>query len=535
MNQSLDSLTEKYAIRHGLDCALGVPRKRQYVRLLVIVVGALWLLFYRWDIFLCLVTACSCLLYAGTIAFRTVAMLLSLSGKGEITISDEEAAALSEAELPVYTILLPLYREEQIVKKLIANVDQLDYPADKLDVKLLLEKDDTLTLDVLRREKLPSHYQIMVVPDFEPKTKPRACNYGLAEAKGEFCVIFDAEDHPEPDQLRKVVAAFRQNAQKMACIQAKLNYHNYNQNLLTRLFTIEYSTTFDLFLPGLKRMGVPVPLGGTSNHFRTQVLHEIGGWDPFNVTEDCDLGVKIYKSGHVTGMINSTTWEEANSQLWNWVRQRSRWVKGFVQTHFVHTANPAATLHDLGWWGYFGFYQSVGASSLLLLLNPFFWLSGLLYLALFGYALASGASVGQLLVGPYTPMLKELIAIPQLGNLSLWPMIYLGADQSPLYSRLSLVFFSVSMLLLAANVLFVLTHYLACRKRAFPGLAKYSLLMPFYWILISVGAWKGFVQLFYKPYYWEKTVHGIDQEQERQVPEEPKRSGGVKVEMAGEG
>jgi len=510
MNKKLDSLTREYVARHGRDCALGAPRKRQYCWVVLVLFSAVFLLFYRWDIFLCAVTAFSCLFYGGTIAFRTVAMLLSLSGKGEIKISKEEAVELKNDELPVYTILLPLYREEAIVKKLIDNLERLDYPSDKLDIKLLLEEDDALTRSVLEKEDLPEHYEIIVVPHNEPKTKPRACNYGLAAAKGEFCVIFDAEDHPEPDQLRKVVKAFRQNDEKLACIQAKLNYYNHDQNLLTKLFTIEYSTTFDLFLPGLQRMKVPVPLGGTSNHFRTNVLREIGGWDPFNVTEDCDLGVKIYKSGHVTSMINSTTWEEANSHVWNWVRQRSRWVKGFIQTHFVHTANPIVTFKHLGLWGYFGFYQSVGASSLMLLLNPFFWAAGLLYIYLFVYGLLAGAPAGELLIGPHSPVFNELIAVPELGGLSVWPMMYIGAGQSAFYSRLSILFFVISVILLAANFLFVLTHYIACHRRGFKGLAKYSLLMPFYWILISFGGWKGFIQLFYKPYYWEKTVHGID-------------------------
>lgn len=509
MDKELDPLTREYVARHGRDCALGAPRKRQYAWVMSLLLAALFLLFYRWDIFLCAVTAFSCLFYGGTIAFRTLAMLLSLNGKGEIRVSDEKAAETDDADLPLYTILLPLYREEAIVKKLIKNLEGLDYPSAKLDIKLLLEEDDSLTRKALENEHLPEHYQIITVPENEPKTKPRACNYGLAAAKGEFCVIFDAEDHPEADQLRKVVWAFRDNDEKLACIQAKLNYYNHDQNLLTKLFTIEYSTTFDLFLPGLQRMKVPVPLGGTSNHFRTKVLREIGGWDPFNVTEDCDLGVKIYKSGHITTMINSTTWEEANSHLWNWVRQRSRWVKGFIQTHFVHSANPLVTLKHLGLWGYFGFYQSVGASSLMLLLNPFFWAAGLLYLYLLLHGLSAGASIGELLTGPHTPLFRELIAVPELGGLSLWPMIYTGAGQSAFYSRLSILFFAISVVLLAANFLFIFTHYIACRRRGFKGLAKYSLLMPFYWVMISFGAWKGFIQLFYKPYYWEKTVHGI--------------------------
>jgi cellulose synthase/poly-beta-1,6-N-acetylglucosamine synthase-like glycosyltransferase len=511
MNSKLDAMTREYAVRHGRDCAMGVPHKRQYARVFLIIAAALLLLCYRWDIFLCAVTAFACVFYGGTIAFRTVAMLLSLSGKGVMRVTPGQIAEIKDDDLPVYTVLLPLYREESIVEKLISKLERLDYPAAKLDIKLLLEEDDKATREVLENADLPSRYEIIVVPDNEPKTKPRACNYGLAAAKGEFCVIFDAEDQPEPDQLRKVVYAFRRNPEKLACIQAKLNYYNRGQNLLTKLFTIEYSTTFDLFLPGLKRMNVPMPLGGTSNHFRTKILREIGGWDPFNVTEDCDLGVKIYKSGHITGMVDSTTWEEANSQVWNWVRQRSRWVKGFIQTHFVHTANTLVTCKHLGVWGYFGFFQSVGASSLMLLLNPFFWVTGLLYVILFIYGMTTGAAPAELLIGPHSPAFNETIALPELGNLSVWPMIYIGADQSGFYSGVSVLFFVVSVVLFAANFLFILTHYIACYRRGFRDMAVYSLLMPFYWIMISFGAWKGFIQLLYKPYYWEKTVHGIDE------------------------
>jgi cellulose synthase/poly-beta-1,6-N-acetylglucosamine synthase-like glycosyltransferase len=507
--KKLDPITGAFVKRHHKDCAFITTTKRQIVFYIFIVSGLLLFLAYRWDYFIFILTLVMAFWYFGSLFFRGAASLISLLGYGERKVSVEELKALNDADLPIYTIFLPLYKEANIAKKIIHNMAKLDYPKDKLDIKLLLESDDIQTLTAVKKCSLPTHYDLIVVPDFQPKTKPRACNFGLARAKGEYCVIFDAEDCPEPDQLRKAVAVFKKESELLACIQAKLNYYNAKQNLLTKLFTIEYSTAFDLFLPGVEIFNVPLPLGGTSNHFRTAILKDIGGWDPFNVTEDCDLGIRLYKHGYRTALLDSTTWEEANSNLWNWIRQRSRWVKGFLQTHLAHMRHPLRTVQGLGLWGTFGFYMSVGASSFMMLTNVFYWIIVGFYLFLFIHGLTNGLTASEILVGPHTYANYSGISLAGF-ELQAWPLVYWGAAEGQIWVTLSILFCVVSILLFLANFMFIAIYFIACWRRKYYFLLPYCLLMPFYWLLISFGAWKGFIQLFTNPFYWEKTIHGLD-------------------------
>lgn len=512
----LDPVTKAFVKQHHKDCAFITMTKRQQI--FYIVVGLVLLLFleYRWDYFIFILTLIMAFWYFGAVFFRGIASLLSLLGYGERKVSPDELEALDDADLPVYTIFLPLYQEANIAGKIIRNMDRLDYPKDKLDIKLLLESDDTATLAAVKRSTLPDFYDLIVVPDFQPKTKPRACNFGLQRAKGKYCVIYDAEDCPEPDQLRKAVAVFQKADKLLACIQAKLNYYNAGQNLLTKLFTIEYSTAFDLFLPGVEMFNVPLPLGGTSNHFKTDILQKIGGWDPFNVTEDCDLGIRLYKHGYRTALLDSTTCEEANSNLWNWVRQRSRWVKGFMQTHLAHMRHPIRTVRSLGLWGTFGFYMTVGASSFMMLTNIFYWLVVGAYLTLFIHGLTNGLTISQILVGPHADNGYAVISIAGF-ELQAWPLVYWGAAESQFWVSVSIIFFIVSVLLFTANLMFIVIYVIACWRRKYYFLLPYCLLMPVYWLLISIGAWKGFIQLFTKPFYWEKTIHGLDHDMDAEI------------------
>ena len=237
------------------------------------------------------------------------------AGNPGIIVDEEEIAALDEATLPTYTILVPLYDEAQMIPTLVDSLSKLDYPPTKLDVKLLLEADDEESLKVVDEITLPPHVHPLVVPDTNPKTKPKACNYGLLYSRGEMVVVYDAEDEPDPDQLKKVVAALRGADERVVCAQCKLNYYNRNQNMLTKWFTTEYAMWFDLLLPGLDASDVAIPLGGTSNHFMKDRLVELGGWDPFNVTEDADLGIRLHHRGLRTIVVDSTTLEEANADL----------------------------------------------------------------------------------------------------------------------------------------------------------------------------------------------------------------------------
>ena len=397
--------------------------------------------------------------------FKFYLVYRALTHTLEVDVSDDEVTALDESSLPIYTILVPLYKEVSVIPILVRAIARLDYPQTKLDVQLLLEEDDGETIEAARNADLPAHIRIVVVPDGKPKGKPKACNYGLLHARGEYVVIYDAEDVPDPDQLKKAIVAFQKSPPDLACVQAKLNYYNQDQNLLTRWFTAEYSQWFDLFLPGLDATGAPIPLGGTSNHFRTERLLALHGWDPYNVTEDADLGVRLVKLGGRTAVIDSTTYEEANSQLGNWIRQRSRWVKGYVQTWLVHMRHPIQLWKALGTGRFIGFQLVIGGTFLGVLLNPCYWL---LTAAWF---------------------LTHLAIIHDLFPTTMYYMGVIG--------------------LYVGNFAFTYLNAMGCLRRGYYGLARYALLSPIYWTFMSIAGWKGTLQLIYKPSYWEKTTHGL--------------------------
>ncbi len=403
-------------------------------------------------------------LYKFLLIYRTV------GHEPELPVSTTEIELLDQRLLPRYTILVPLFREVAVLPGLIQALDGLDYPTTRLDIKLLLESSDTATIRAVRRLELAPHYDLVIVPDSAPQTKPKACNYGLLHARGEYVVIFDAEDRPEPDQLKKAVVAFRKAPPGIACVQAKLNYWNREQNLLTRWFTTEYSQWFDLFLPGLDATGAPIPLGGTSNHFPLETLLELGAWDPFNVTEDADVGIRLARRGLRTAMIDSTTYEEANSRLMNWIRQRSRWVKGYMQTWLVHMRHPVTLWRELGTANFLSFQLVVGGTFLTMLMNPLFW--GLTTL----WALTEAGFIREIFPG--------------------------------------VVYFAGSFNLLIGNFVFTYLNVAGTMRRGYSELVKYALFSPLYWALMSIGAWKGAIQLVTRPSYWEKTVHGL-------APEEP--------------
>jgi len=403
--------------------------------------------------------------YLLLVAFKAYLIHLSITARREIRCSPAELAELREEDLPPYTVLVPLYKEAAVLPGLLAALQRLDYPKDRLEVLLLLEEDDAETIAAVRAAELPPYIRMVIVPHCQPKTKPKACNLGLALASGEFLVIYDAEDRPEPDQLKKAVAAFRKAPPEVICLQAKLNFYNQRQNLLTRWFTTDYSVWFDLVLPGLDHLQAPIPLGGTSNHFRLEKLRELLGWDPYNVTEDCDLGVRLALNGYRTRIIDSTTWEEACSALRYWVRQRSRWTKGYIQTYLVHLRRPLGLLWRLGPARALAFHLMVGGTFLCLLVNPIYWALTCLWFALRWQAFS------------------ELFPFP----LVLWGLVCL----------------------FAGNFLFVYSTMLATYQRGYYDLVKYCLLVPVYWVLASIGAWKGFLQLITRPSYWEKTLHGL--------------------------
>ncbi len=406
------------------------------------------------------------LFYLGNFLFK--AILVSLGG-GRSADTDQaieiEARALREDELPVFTVLVPMFREPEVLPVLTDALRKLDYPLGKLDIKIVLEAGDSETIEAAKALGLEGVFEVVRVPPSLPQTKPKACNYALQFARGEYLVVFDAEDRPEPDQLRKVVATFRRSPANTACLQCRLNDFNAGENWLTRMFTLDYSLWFDQVLPGLERMNVPIPLGGTSNHFKIDVLRELHGWDPFNVTEDADLGIRLTQKGYRVGVVDSTTFEEATCQAGNWIRQRSRWMKGYMQTFLVHTRRPLHLIRTCGLLGFIGFIFFIGGTVVSALFNPVFWVMYLIWVA----AIFSG----------FDPIFPQLLLFLSLFNL------------------------------LAGNGAFIYLLMLAPIRRGWLNLIPYSFSVFGYWVLLSIAAYKGLWQLLRNPFYWEKTQHGV--------------------------
>ena len=366
-------------------------------------------------------------------------------------------APIRSGDLPDYTILVPVYREAGMIPQMARSLRALDYPAAKLDICMVLEEDDADTRMAVEAAGL----RAFVVPPGAPRTKPKACNYALQFARGEFIVVYDAEDRPEPDQLRKAVAAFRANPH-ISCFQARLTIDR-APVWIARMFAIDYAVWFRTLLPGLDRLGAPIPLGGTSNHFRTAALVAAGAWDPFNVTEDADLGLRLARLGYRVGILDSTTYEEAPMWAGAWLRQRTRWMKGYMQTLLVHTRDPWALVRTIGLRGCLVMLAFLGGAVLSALVNPLMWVICL--------------SAVLLNVGVHGPL--ELLA------------------------RIS------GVTLLAANWLLAALALVDGSRQKGPAEAGIVLSYPLYWLMISAATYRALWQLLRDPYRWEKTPHGM--------------------------
>lgn len=380
---------------------------------------------------------------------------------------------LSDAELPVYSVLVPLFRETSVLRQLLHALVCLDYPAEKLDIKLILEETDILMQRAVAGLALPPHFDVIVVPAGTPQTKPRALNYALQFAHGTLLTIFDAEDVPEPRQLRLAAEAFAVQAPDVACLQAQLAFYNPNENWLTRQFTIEYAILFDLILPALAAHRLPLPLGGTSNHFRTGALRQAGAWDAYNVTEDADLGIRLARLGFETGTITSRTFEEANTRLPNWMRQRARWMKGFLITWLVHMREPLRLLQEVG---------------------P-----------------AAFCTIQAVTLGVFASAL--------LHPLCLVATMMLMAHQPVLPAKAGLAVIALAGL----NLLIFVAGYAVTMIAGRRGLGRLGIAgwfvpiatMPLYWLLMSAAAWLALWQFATAPFHWNKTEHGLSVFQRR--------------------
>jgi cellulose synthase/poly-beta-1,6-N-acetylglucosamine synthase-like glycosyltransferase len=381
---------------------------------------------------------------------------------------------IPDRELPVYTVIVAMYHEASAVKDLIRSLRALHYPPEKLDIKLVLEPDDLETWDVLASLKLGAPFEIMFAPYGAPRTKPKALNTALLFARGTYVVVYDAEDRPEPDQLHKALAIFNAENDSLACVQAALTIDNTDDSWLTSLFTAEYAAQFDLFLPGLARLGLPLPLGGSSNHFRTLALRRAGAWDPFNVTEDADLGMRLARFGYRTTVVSSTTDEEAPADLRSWTHQRTRWFKGWIQTWAVHMRTPLALFRELGPWGFLTFQLVVGGNVLSALIHPVFLVS-LVWALVAGHPLLGGE------------------------NQSLTLTLLFGMSLGSGY-LLSIV---LGLRGLARRRLLTYTWDLA--------------FVPAHWAILSFAAWRALYKLFRDPQGWEKTPHGLAKSSRRAI------------------
>lgn len=366
--------------------------------------------------------------------------------------------------LPRVSVMVPLFNEERIAEALITRLSRLTYPKALLDVVLVLEAKDNVTRATLARTRLPQWMRVIEVPDDGTvTTKPRALNYALDFCQGDIIGVWDAEDAPETDQIEKVVSKFAAAGPDVACLQGMLDYYNARHNWLVRCFTIEYASWWRLVLPGVARLGLVLPLGGTTLFFRRSILEELGGWDAHNVTEDADLGLRLARRGYRTELIPTVTYEEANCRAWPWVKQRSRWIKGFFITYCVHMRHPMALLRDLGFKRFLGvqamFLATVSQFAALPLLWSF-WLP------------AAG--------------LPHPVATT-LGEATIW---------------------IITSFFIASEVLNITIGMLAVSGQKHRHLLPWVLTLPFYFPLGAIASYKAIYELIRAPFYWDKTQHG---------------------------
>lgn len=397
------------------------------------------------------------LLYLSHIIFRTSILFSSRLYDRYLDIYKPNKAKLPRDEdLPIYTVLIPLYKEFYKLKSIINAMDNIDYPKDKMDVKLIIEEDDELTLKALKIIDLNKYIHVIKVPFSLPRTKPKALNYAMSYARGEYVVIYDAEDVPEKDQLRKALFTFQKLPKEYVCLQAKLNFYNAKENLLTKFFAIEYGLLFNYLLKGLSVHGMPVPLGGTSNHFKIFALNEIGRWDAYNVTEDADMGIRLSMRNYKTYVFDSTTYEESPVSLGNWMHQRSRWIKGFIQTSIIFLMDRPKR-NNLSFMHRISVY-------IFLCLTPY-----------------------------------SFFCLP-------W-MFLAGYFASESYMmKLTLITSFISLIYLYSTAFFV-TQNLQIKTRI-AGFAGALLFWPFYFILHVIASYISIFQSITNPFKWNKTKHG---------------------------
>lgn len=406
-------------------------------------------------------TAAALLVMSTNLGLRLAALIAMRRTPG--AFASIRPAETSARKLPSIAILVPLHREPDIAGPLTERLSCLDYPRELLDICLVVEADDVATRTALARATLPDWMRVIVVPDGHPRTKPRAMNYALNFVRGDIIGIYDAEDAPAPDQLMTVATRFQSAPKDIACLQGLLDYYNPTRNWMSRCFTIEYAAWFRLILPGFARLGLAVPLGGTTLFFRRDALEHVGGWDAHNVTEDADLGVRLARMGYRTEIIRTTTLEEANAHPIAWVKQRSRWMKGYVLTWAVHARRPVQLWRDLGPRRWLGFHLLFMGAILNALLMPVLWTT---------IVLAFG------LPHPITDWL------PGDGKVALF------------------------IILASATALSMAIGWVGCNAAHHRHLRRWVPTMELYYPLATFAVIKALAEIVLNPFHWDKTLHG---------------------------
>jgi len=411
------------------------------------------------------------LIFSASVTLRSIATIAGGSTTHPLELSDDV--------LPNYTVVIALYREAGVVDDLIKAIDAFDYPKAKLDIKLVVEQRDVETLSRIVELQLPARYEVIVAPSGKPQTKPRALNIALSSAEGELIVVYDAEDIPAPDQLRLAASHFASD-KDLDCLQARLAIRNHDESWLSKLFAIEYAILFDIVNPGLCSLDLPIPLGGSSNHFRVRSLTAVGAWDEWNVTEDADLGVRLARFGYRVKSLDSDTWEEAPYELGNWFRQRVRWQKGWMQTLLVHSRRPIFFWRDLG---------------------P-------------KKAVVAATVIGGAIFG--------CLFWPVFAVDTIWRALTVSGTVLSPWREMSDVF--TYILALSGVWTILLPSVVAAKFRRLRLTTSVLLLLPIYYILVSAATWVAMLDLLLWPHYWSKTAHGRSRQAPSQLVSRPRLS-----------
>lgn len=448
LDATLGRLPDRLAARRGMT---GL----QIAAVGAVAAAACFLGVARFDVLQAVAFAALWLTFSAAIVLRSMAAIASNA--------EVPAPTLTDDELPAYTVVVALYQETDVVQDLVNAIDAFDYPKSKLDIKLVVERRDLETLGRIVELRLPARYEVIVAPPGEPRTKPRALNIALSSARGDFLVVYDAEDAPAPDQLRLAASRFAAD-KSIDCLQARLAVRNHDESWLSKLFSIEYAALFDFINPGLCALDLPIALGGSSNHFRVGSLVGVGAWDEWNVTEDADLGIRLARFGYRVGTLDSDTWEEAPHELGNWFGQRVRWQKGWMQTLIVHSRRPTLFLRDLG------FRRALAATTLI---------------------------VGAILSGLFWPAFAAD---------TIWRVLSAGQGELTPWREASDVF--VYILALFGVWSIILPAVVAVKLRRFKLTATALALLPVYYILLTAATWTAMFHLARWPHHWAKTAHG---------------------------